>query len=179
MVHDHINYPTMCSHGHGMCISSRKILFWLVKWWFVKQLEFDSYRLQVWTMVCSWLHTIDKIEMSLWTETKWSEHSTAVHETSRKMRRTWNSVSCAERVVASVWRVWTFRSSSVIYRAFLSFDRAADCLFAMILHQTKLRNSIDTLLKYRQLIQQAGSDDLGKIIKFKQLTWADDAVKKY
>jgi len=49
----------------------------------------------------------------------------------------------------------------------------------MILHQTKLRNSIDTLLKYRQLIQQAGSDDLGKIIKFKQLTWADDAVKKY
>jgi len=44
----------------------------------------------------------------------------------------------------------------------------------MILHQTKLRNSIDTLLKYRQLIQQAGSDDLGKIIKFKQLTWADE-----
>lgn len=29
-------------------------------------------------------------------------------------RYTWNRVSCAERVVASVWRVWTFLSSSVI-----------------------------------------------------------------
>lgn len=49
--------------------------------------------------------------------------------------KTWNSVSCAERVVASVWRVWTFLSSSEIYRAFLSFERAADCRFARILQE--------------------------------------------
>ena len=51
---------------------------------------------------------------------------------------TWNRVSCAERVVASVWRVWTFLSSSDIYRAFLSFDRAADCRFARILYDIQV-----------------------------------------
>jgi len=50
-----------------------------------------------------------------------------------RTQNTWYKVSCAERVVASVCRVWTFRSNSNIYRAFLSFERAADCRFARIL----------------------------------------------
>lgn len=48
--------------------------------------------------------------------------------------QTWNNASCAERVVASIWRIWTLRWSSAMYRAFLSFERAADCRFAIILH---------------------------------------------
>ena len=54
-------------------------------------------------------------------------------KTSLKLYITWKRVSWAERVVASVWRDWTLRSSSWMYLAFLSFERAADCLFAKIL----------------------------------------------
>lgn len=51
----------------------------------------------------------------------------------------WSFLTCrivtwAERVVASLWSVCTFLSSSLVYRIFLSFDRAADCLLARILH---------------------------------------------
>jgi hypothetical protein len=47
-------------------------------------------------------------------------------------------VSCADSVVASVCRVWTFFSSSLVYLTFLSFDLAADCLFARILHDSAI-----------------------------------------
>ena len=57
------------------------------------------------------------------------------NKTGKCLTKTWNRVRCAERVVASVWSVWTFLSSSDIYRAFLSLERAADCRFAMILHK--------------------------------------------
>lgn len=50
---------------------------------------------------------------------------------------TCNRLSCAARVVASVCSVCIFRSSSDIYRIFLSFDLAADCLFAQILSHGK------------------------------------------
>lgn len=49
-------------------------------------------------------------------------------------RGTWYSVSCVARVVASISRDWTFFSSSTMYRAFLSFERAADWRFAKILN---------------------------------------------
>lgn len=49
------------------------------------------------------------------------------------MQFTCKRVNWADKEVASVCKVWTFCSSSAMYRIFLSFDLAADCLFAQIL----------------------------------------------
>lgn len=50
---------------------------------------------------------------------------------------TCSNVTCAERVVASVCSVCTLLSNSPVYLIFLSFDLAADCLFARILYSTE------------------------------------------
>lgn len=70
------------------------------------------------------------------------EHMVRRETQKHQIRIAWNRVSWAERVVASVCRVWTFLSSSDIYRAFLSFDRAADCRFARILHHIMVKGKL-------------------------------------
>jgi hypothetical protein len=139
--YDHIFSPNM----YCIMVLSHVHQFKKEKCWLAVCIAVGVWLIQVKTY---WMHladSTDKRDCHSQTEKcmNWSIVLQCITQTEEREVGTWNSVSCAESVVASVWRVWTFRSSSVIYRAFLSFERAADCLFATILHQTKLRSSID------------------------------------
>lgn len=48
-------------------------------------------------------------------------------------------------MVASVWSVCTFLSSSLVYLTFLSLERAADCLLARILQNNHSLSSTQTI----------------------------------